>query len=332
MSLPTLSLEFLAYCLQQAPGIGPATLRSILRRMEQEQCDPEQFLNLAPLTLQGRYGLKPEALALLHQPEVKTLANWQTLQDRGVKVLVMGRPKYPTRLLRTLGRTAPPLLYIAGDTSLFEMPSAGFCGSRKASDKGLQISDACARLLAQTQVNVVSGYAHGVDLAAHQGALLAGGTTTIVLAEGILHFRVKDSLPAGSGDEFPPRVLVVSEFPPGLPWKAHNAMTRNHTICGLSHAVVIIESGLDGGTFEAGKTALDLNLPLFCVEYGDAATTAPGNAYFLQNGAGAIRRGADRRPNLTHLLAAVHGASTAETADSPEPLLALQKDSASYTG
>jgi DNA processing protein len=225
MSLPPPSLEFLAYCLQQASGVGPATLRSILRRMEQEHCEPGQFLNLDPLTLQGSYGLKPEALAQLHQPEAKTLANWQTLQDRGVKVLVLGQPGYPARLLRTLGRSAPPVLYMVGDASLFDLPSVGFCGSRKASDKGLHITGASARMLAEAHVNVVSGYAHGVDLAAHQGALLAGGTTTIVLAEGILHFRLKGSLPAGSGDELPPSVLVVSEFPPGLPWKAHNAMT-----------------------------------------------------------------------------------------------------------
>jgi DNA processing protein len=94
---------------------------------------------------------------------------------------------------------------------------------------------------------------------------------------------------------------------------------------------VIIESGLDGGTFEAGKTALDLKLPLFCVEYGDAATVAPGNAHFLQLGAFGIRRGPDGRPNLTQLLAAVHGASTPATADTAEPLFALQEDPAAYT-
>lgn len=56
--------------------------------------------------------------------------------------------------------------------------------------------------------------------------------------------------------------VVVSEYTPRLPWLARNAMQRNKTICGLSNAVVVIESGLKGGTFEAGKAALLLRRPL----------------------------------------------------------------------
>jgi predicted Rossmann fold nucleotide-binding protein DprA/Smf involved in DNA uptake len=82
-------------------------------------------------------------------------------------------------------------------------------------------------------------------------------------------------------------------------------MTRNRTICALSDAVVVIESGLEGGTFEAGKTALALNLPLFCVEYAEPTESAAGNPYLLQHGAISLRRTRGGEPNLSRLVRAV---------------------------
>ena len=64
-------------------------------------------------------------------------------------------------------------------------------------------------LLAGNKINIVSGFAAGVDMNAHRAALAAGGTTTVVLAEGILRFRVKKEI-RDLWDEN--RTLVVSEF------------------------------------------------------------------------------------------------------------------------
>src|SRR5262249_32262391 len=125
------------------------------------------------------------------------------------------------------------------------------------------------------------------------------------LPEGILHFKIKselrDLLSAGDFS----RLSVVSEFPPSLPWRAHNAMTRNRTICGLSHALVVIESGPEGGTFEAGKAALRLGEPLFCIEYAETQPEAAGNPYFLKHGAFSLRRAPSGEPNLSRLMAIV---------------------------
>jgi DNA processing protein len=79
-------------------------------------------------------------------------------------------------------------------------------------------------------------------------------------------------------------------------------MTRNRTICGLSNALVVIESGLEGGTFEAGKTALDLGEPLFCVEYAEPSPSAAGNPYFLAHGALSVKRSRSGQPNLARVL------------------------------
>ncbi len=67
-------------------------------------------------------------------------------------------------------------------------------------------------------------------------------------------------------------------------------MQRNWTIWGLSGALVVIEARKSGGTFEAGKLALRLKLPLFVVEYAEPEASATGNLYFLKHGAHALRR------------------------------------------
>jgi DNA protecting protein DprA len=299
------SIEFIAFCLQQAPGGGVVTLRTVLSRLLREGLSPEAFLRLDDAALQSRYGLKPPAIAALRDPDPDTLETWQQLRSRSVQVLVSGQPGYPSRLAHLLRDCAPSVLFVLGNLDILHRPAVGFCGSRKASDKGLGVAHDCARLFAQRQINVVSGYAHGVDLAAHLSALEAGGTTTLVLAEGIHHFRLKDQLRDLVSEGDFSRMLVVSEFPPGLPWRAHNAMVRNRTICGLSHALIVIESGLEGGTFEAGKTALDLGEPLFCVEYAEPSPSAAGNPYFLQHGAYSLKRARTGEPNLSKVISIV---------------------------
>lgn len=301
------TIESLAFVLQQAPGVGSASLRTTLRKLAHDDLKPANLLTLEDWRLQAKLELKPEAVAFLRSPSEQAVQTWQSLQQNGVTVLVRGFPGYPERLNQVLGDTAPPVVYVAGNRELLARPSVGFCGSRLASLQGLEIAKECSRILATESINVVSGYAKGVDIATHSGALEAGGTTTIVLAEGILHFRLKEKDLPWLGDDPMSRILAISEFPPRVPWKAHNAMTRNRTICGLSDALVVVESGLEGGTFEAGNTALSLSVPLFCVEYAEPLPSAEGNPYFLKHGAMPLKRSADGKPNLTRLLATIKG-------------------------
>jgi adenine-specific DNA methylase len=195
------------------------------------------------------------------------------------------------------------------------MPAVSFAGSRKSSPKGLTIATEAARELAEQGANIVSGYANGVDLATHRAALEAGGATTLVLAEGLFRFRKKKEL--GEALERG-RYLILSEFPPDLRWLGRHAMQRNRTICGLSRALVVVESGMDGGTFAAAETAQELGLPLFVVDFANPPASAEGNAYFLQRGAVALRSNGNGRASLGALLQTVGlGKSASEQPQDP---------------
>lgn len=267
-------------------GLGPKGVGRIISAVSSQDRQVDLSLMSSDEMIQ-HIGVKPEIADQIPASVKKADELLKEFEAEGIKILVKGRDGYPDRLSKTLKDDSPLVLFARGNINILTQKSVGFCGSRKASEKGLSVAGECAGELAKRHINVISGYAHGVDLAAHRSALEAGGVTTFVLAEGILHFKVKSDLKDLITND---NHVVVSEYMPRLPWLARNAMQRNKTICGLSNAVVVIESGLKGGTFEAGKTALSLKRPLFVAEYAQPSESAEGNAYFLKQGARFLRK------------------------------------------
>ncbi|SNS12227.1 DNA protecting protein DprA [Humidesulfovibrio mexicanus] len=201
--------------------------------------------------------------------------------------LDLGDEGFPLAVARLLGSKTPKTLYCQGNLALLGKPAVGFCGSRKASEKGLRVAADCATQLAQSGIVVVSGYAAGVDYAAHKAAFEAGGSTILVLPEGIEHFRIRKTLVQDWDWD---RALVISQFPPSAGWKTYRAMERNTLIIALSRAMIVIEAGATGGTLHAGESTLKMGLPLYVVEYGDMANEAPGNAVLIAKGGIRVRK------------------------------------------
>jgi DNA protecting protein DprA len=277
-------------------GLGRKSLWRLFARSKAIGLDLSEAVLLSPKAISDQFALRgtiTEAIAEARVPAELLLA---ALNKNDIQILVGTFKDYPECLKTILGDDAPPVLFAKGNISLLRLKSVGFCGSRRASEKGLRVTGSCAELLAEKGFNVVSGYANGVDLPAHGAALTSGDTTTFVLAEGILRFKVKAEVSGFLENE---KYVAVSEFLPNIPWEAHNAMQRNKTICGLSRAMILIEAGLSGGTFAAGEEALKLRLPLFVVDYADPPASAEGNPHFLKNGAIPLRNG---RSSLETLL------------------------------
>jgi DNA processing protein len=128
------------------------------------------------------------------------------LDARGVAVTWLGDDLYPAAL--SVLDKAPPILFTIGNTDLLSVPSIGMCGSRHASEIGIAAARNCGETVADFGLAIVSGYAKGVDTETHLAALRLEGSTVIVLAEGIRHFRKKRDF-AGV-DLSSEQVLVVS--------------------------------------------------------------------------------------------------------------------------
>lgn len=199
--------------------------------------------------------------------------------------------KYPEQLARVMGRKAPRQLHYRGNLDLISRKAVGVSGSRRVSEAGRHYAGAYAAELACGGWTIVSGYATGVDMASHHAALAAGGTTVIVLPEGIGQWRLKPELEAVWDWN---RALVVSQFEPTDPFRAYQAIKRNAVIAALSRAVLVVEAGEKGGTLNTGLTALELGVPIYVPSYTGLPQTATGNQQLVARGARQLHTDRDR--------------------------------------
>jgi len=232
---------------------------------------------------------------------------------REVTLLHPLHPDFPQRL-RALEETLPlpALFYARGNIALLERPAVAIVGRRQPGEAALAVATTLAAGLAARGVNVISGYAPGIDSAAHCAALRAGGTTTVVLPEGLHHFQVR---PEMRNDLTVDNILVISQFDPDAKWAAYQAMARNKLVAALSGALVVIVSGSErdasgrhSGTFDAGISALKLGLPVFAVDPSLFPVAPDGNRELIQRGA----RAWEPRTGIAPILSALNSPSIPE--------------------
>jgi DNA processing protein len=226
----------------------------------------------------------------------------EKLSRNGIEILLENSTEYPEKLISVLGEECPSFLFIKGNAELLNAPSLGFCGSRHTSQKGLEIASNCAKQIVSKDLTVISGYANGTDLAVHKSALANDGATIFVVAEGLLNVKVKSDV---DGLLFPDNHLFVSQFTPEMLWNAGSAMRRNSVIIGLSEAMILVESGLSGGTFAAGNETLKKGKPLFVVDFEKPEVSAEANPFFISRGGFPIR-GKNGVPNLNKVFETIH--------------------------
>lgn len=285
--------------LLHIPGVGHATLNRMLFRIKAQGISLEDLPGLSPDDLMVLLGLRADWAAAFLRNREQALRLAEELERQSIHVLINGENAYPERLSRILGDAAPAVLFVRGNTQLLHRKSVAVVGARECSERGIKAAQCCVERLAAHPINIVSGNAAGIDSVAHQTALSSGGTTVFVLAQGILHYHLREAICPLLQEE---NHLVLSEFPPRLPWATHAAMQRNRTICALSQAVVVIESGTEGGTFATGKNALKLGIPLFVIDFSPDPGAAKGNPYFLRRGAAPIQ---EKHPSLAVLIETV---------------------------
>ena len=210
-------------------------------------------------------------------------------EDRRTIVLHPLHPLFPGRIRELKDKLPlPAILYAAGNLALLERPGVAIVGRRHAAETALAAAAELASQLSAKGVTVTSGYASGIDSAAHLGALRSGGTTIVVLAEGLGRFQVKPEFRGLLTEE---NALLVSQFAPGEKWASYQAMARNKLVAALAAALVVIvagaerdDSGRHSGTYDAAMSARRLDVPVFVVDPDFYTEPPPGNRALLQRG------------------------------------------------
>ncbi|WP_342625018.1 DNA-processing protein DprA [Pseudomonas alkylphenolica] len=181
----------------------------------------------------------------------------------GISMLCFGDERYPHYLASLTD--APPVLFLKGSFSaLTSLPGVAIVGAREATEPGKEIARRIAKFMSESGWPVVSGLALGIDAAAHQGALDAGGITIAVLAGGVdkpnpaANIKLGHSILEAGG-------AWVSEHPVGTPPRKHHFVPRNRIQVGLSAGSIIVEAKMRSGSITQARFCVNENRPLFSV-------------------------------------------------------------------
>ena len=196
---------------------------------------------------------------VLAQKAAEAALQWET-QD-GCRLLLLQDGDFPEML--TQGITAPPVLFLRGNVQLLHKPSAAIVGSRHATPQAMRIAKDFGRALSEKDIPVVSGMASGIDTAAHQGALQAGGGTIAIWGTGI--DRIYPPSNKNLAYEIAEKGLIVSEFPLDTRPFAGNFPRRNRLIAALSQVTLVVEAALESGSLITAKLAAEMGREVMAV-------------------------------------------------------------------
>ncbi|MBS1708555.1 MAG: DNA-protecting protein DprA [Armatimonadetes bacterium] len=211
--------------------------------------------------------------------ELCDLKRFETAMSRGVAVLEAD--DMPSTL--GLSSCPPQALFAWGEGSAWHRPMVAVVGTRQASAYGKAAAYKFAESMAAAGVCIVSGGALGIDAAAHEGALAAGGHTVAVLGHGI-----DKVYPASHGPLFA-RIrqsgMLVSPFAVGAPSLGQRFLQRNSLIASMAHATLVVEAPSKSGALTTAAAAADLGRPVFVVPSGIHHESFRGSHRLIRDGA-----------------------------------------------
>ena len=194
-----------------------------------------------------------------------------------------GGPSWPRELESV--DPSPGELWARGRPELLlRRPRIAIVGSRSPTPYGLAQAGRFAAALARAGMVVVSGLARGIDQAAHEGALAAGGTTIAVLGCG-----VDRPWPEGPlAERMVVEGLLLSEYRPGTGPRRHHFPLRNRLIAGLSKAVLVVEAAWTSGSLITARWAADQGRAVFALPGRVDHPMARGTLRLVREGATAV--------------------------------------------
>ena len=207
-------------------------------------------------------------------------------QAQGLSVISYQDSAYPSRLRNIYA--PPPVLYVKGRLPAVDDNAViAVVGTRKATPYGLKMARTIAGEIVRCGGIVISGLTHGIDAAAAEGALSAGGICVGVL--GTAHQDDAGVLYAGVAE----RGAVISEYAPGSPAQRSFFRDRNRITAGLSVGAVAVEAPEKSGTRLFVAEAAAQGKEIFAVPGNADAKMSAGTIDMLKDGAKPVTCGWD---------------------------------------
>jgi DNA processing protein len=265
--------------LNDLPNIGPISLNRLLAEFGG---DPVAILRAERRRLEAVRGIGPESSAAIvgWTAHFDLAREEERLAQAGATFITTRDTEYPP-LLREIHD--PPIgLYRKGSYA-FSDPCVAIVGSRRTTLYGQSVAKKLGADLARLGFCVVSGLARGIDTAAHEGALSVGGRTAAVVGTGIDIIYPSENL--GLYRRIAESGAVLSEFPFGRKADRQTFAMRNRIVSGMSRAVVVVESDVDGGAMITAKFAGEQGRLIFAVPGRIDQPSSAGCHQLIRDGA-----------------------------------------------
>ena len=238
--------------LRMVHGVGNVTYRQLLENFT----SPQAVLNASAAALietSVSSRIAQNIIAFDQWADVE--AELDRLKQVGARLVTRTDDEYPDRLRQI--HDPPPFLYVQGSFVPEDGVSIAIVGARMASAYGRGVARELAQELAARRISVVSGMARGIDAAAHQATLEAGGRTIAVLGSGLDVVYPREHI--ALAEHIAENGAVVSEFALGSRPEAGNFPYRNRVISGMSLGTVVVEATEKSGSLITAQCALDQN-------------------------------------------------------------------------
>lgn len=225
--------------------------------------------------------------------QIQAELDWLAKPDN--HILPLSDALYPAQLKEI---SDPPLvLFVKGSVDCLLLPQLAVVGSRNADNSGLQNTKLFCSQLVKQGLLITSGLAAGIDSAAHQAALQAGGKTIAVMGTGINSIYPKNNRQLAK--DIVQSGAVVSEFPLNTPPKAHHFPRRNRIIAGLSLATLVVEAAERSGTLITARLAMEQNRPVMAIPGSIHNPRVKGCHALIKQGAKLVESAEDIYEELT---------------------------------
>ena len=260
-------------------------------------------------------GLSAEKCDAISSPDEKAVSaalDW--LEHDGHHLVAWGEDNYPEMFTQIAG---PPLvLYVNGNVDVMHLPALAIIGSRNPTRGGLRNSRDFARYLASRGFVIVSGLAQGIDAAAHEGALDAGGKTVAFLGTGI--DRVYPAINRQLAHTIAENGALVSEYPLGAPPERWHFPERNRLISGLGLGTLVVEAARRSGSLITARLAAEQGREVFALPGSIHNALARGCHELIRQGAKLVESAGDilseLRPLAGHMLETADESTTNQSA------------------
>lgn len=265
--------------LSRSENVGPVAFRRLLGRFGSASAA------LAALPDLARSGGLRRAIAVA--PRAAAEAELAALDRLGGRLLALPDADYPAPLREI--SDAPPVLCALGRGELLRRDAVAIVGARNASVHGGRFAQRLAADLAASGLVVVSGFARGIDAAAHAGAgaantvaVMAGGADVIYPRE---NRKLWDAIRADG--------CIVSEMPPGTEPQARHFPRRNRIVSGLARGVVVVEATPRSGSLITARLAGEQGREVMAVPGFPADPRSGGTNALIKDGATLVETAED---------------------------------------